>query len=164
MAKVSLQSGVNVIDLCLVRTFVNFVLSIFTMGYCKQHPVKDLPSECRFWLEIRSVAGLVGFTTLVIGVFYIPISIAAVIFGATPFWTALFGYILMKQPVQRFDLICMTACFFGVAFLALSKKEVDIETETSQESSSKDYAIGVACIVTTSILWSLANILTHLIK
>ena len=99
MAKVSIQSGVNVIDLCLVRTFVNFLMSVFTIWYCKQHPVNDLPKECRFWLGIRSVAGLVGFTTLVIGVFYIPISIAAVIFGATPFWTALFGYLLMNQKV-----------------------------------------------------------------
>jgi len=106
----------------------------------------------------------VGFTTLVIGVFYIPISIAAVIFGATPFWTALFGYLLMRQEVQRIDVICMIGCFFGVAFLALSKKGEDIESEEADESSSQNYAIGVTCIVITSVCWSLANILTRLIK
>ena len=99
MAKITMKSGVNVIDLCLMRTFVNFMIAIITMMVSKKRPLEDLPKESRFLLFVRSFAGLIGFTTQVIGVFYIPISIVAIIICTTPFWTAILSYLINGTEV-----------------------------------------------------------------
>ena len=161
MAKISMKSGVNVIDLCLMRTFVNFMIAIFTMIVAKKRPLGDLPSDCRFLLFVRSVAGLIGFTTLVIGVFYIPISIAAIIFGMTPFWTAILGYYINNTDVQKIDIMCMIGCFVGVILLTMCKND---EAGKDVLYDQQKYAIGVVCIVITSWTWSLANVLTRKLK
>ena len=61
------NSGVNVIDLCFVRTFINFLTAVVTTSVAKQK-VWAIPEEQRGPLMIRCVIGLIGFTSMVYGV------------------------------------------------------------------------------------------------
>ena len=76
MAKVATRDkGVDVIDLCLVRTLGNFILAIPVLFASKTHPIDDVPKELRLTLVIRSILGITGFTTMVYAAKYIPIFI-----------------------------------------------------------------------------------------
>ena len=42
LAKYSTNSGVNAMDLCLVRTMINFTIAGITVRICKKHVINDV--------------------------------------------------------------------------------------------------------------------------
>lgn len=65
MSRVATNSGVGAIELCFIRTSINFLISIGTVGYSGKHVIKDVPAEKRNYLLARSIAGLIGFTCMI---------------------------------------------------------------------------------------------------
>ena len=65
LVKVSTNTGINVVDLCFVRTFINFGIACVTVTLAGKHVVKDVPQELRLVVFLRSIAGVMGFTCLV---------------------------------------------------------------------------------------------------
>ena len=95
LAKIATRDkGVDVIDLCLVRTLGNFILAIPVLFVSKKHPINDVPKEFRLTLAIRSLLGIIGFTTMVYATKYLPIFIVQIIFNTAPFWTSILGYFI----------------------------------------------------------------------
>lgn len=88
VAKMATNSGVDPMDLCLVRTFLNFCLSCVTVTWLKSD-ICGVPKEDRGLLAFRSLTGIIGFTGLVFAVQILPISMVGIIFNTAPFWTAI---------------------------------------------------------------------------
>ena len=66
MAKIVIKSGVNVFDLCLMQTIINFLIAFLSATMAKKRYFADVPKEHWNLLIIRSFVGLVGFTCLVL--------------------------------------------------------------------------------------------------
>ena len=62
IAKECTNGGVDPMDLCLVRTFINMLCATVTMIIAEKHPMKDVPSEMWPLLILRCFVGLTGFT------------------------------------------------------------------------------------------------------
>lgn len=123
MAKVGTNSGVGAVELCFVRTFINFMISLITVKYSGKHVVNDVPKELRKMVFLRSIAGLLGFTCMVLSLQFLPIFISQIVFNTAPFWTAILGFFMLGTSVSSFDIICMLGCFLGVAMLILAKSD-----------------------------------------
>lgn len=117
MAKVCTNAGVNVFDLCFIRTFINLCTSTMTC-FCFGKGHFDFTSEQAPPLVIRSFLGLVTYTTLLVGVMLMPIFLANIILNTAPFWTALLAYCILGEGVKTMEIICMVGCFVGVIVLA----------------------------------------------
>ena len=116
------NSGVDVIDLCFIRTAINFLTCLVTVSVSNQN-VFDVPVEKRLPVLIRCVAGLGAFTCMVYSVQLLPIFMSNVIVNTAPFWTAIISYWLLGDQLTRTELVCMIGCFSGVVIMALAKTE-----------------------------------------
>ena len=125
LAKVATNNDIDVIDLCFIRTFINFLIACGTVTYSGQHLIHGVPKEMRHVLFIRCMIGVVGFTCLVYGLKLVPIFISSIILQTMPFWTSIMGYFLNKEVVTKSEVICMVGCFAGVLVIAFSKYEAE---------------------------------------
>mmetsp|Transcript_15037 Transcript_15037/g.25556 ORF Transcript_15037/g.25556 Transcript_15037/m.25556 type:complete len:139 (+) Transcript_15037:204-620(+) len=137
MTKVSTNSGADSIDLCFIRTLINFLVSFFNVWYNNKNVIKEVKPELRKPLVIRSLAGLVGFTLMVISLKFIPIYQSSIIFNTAPFWTAILGYLILGTTLSTQDLFLMAGCFFGVVLLAIGKNQSS-QMEQGETSSALD--------------------------
>ena len=69
------EEKVDVIDLCLARTFINLCFAIVILNISGKHIINDVPKESRKFILIRCCFGTVGFTTLVYSVKILPLFI-----------------------------------------------------------------------------------------
>ena len=53
---------------------------------------------------------------------YLPIFITMIISNLNPFWSAIIGYYLNSEVVDRSTFVCMIGCLIGVVVFALSKR------------------------------------------
>lgn len=127
MSKVATNSGVGVFELCFIRTFINFLISLFTVKLSGKHVVRDVPKQLRVLVFARSIAGLIGFTCNILSLKYLPIFVQQIVFNTAPFWTAILGFLILGTNVTSFDIQCMIGCFFGVVTLIFGKTEEDLE-------------------------------------
>ena len=165
-------------DLCFIRTFINLSLSLLTVYNSGKHVIRDVPEEKRGWLFMRCVAGLTGFTCMVFSVKYLPIFISAIVFNTAPFWTAILGFFMLGNRISCFDLFMMIGCFTGITILSLyqnrssqvlSEDEEHLSTSIidnihSTQITSFEFIIGMSCILTCSITYSLVSVLTQKLK
>ena len=185
-AKVATNNGVNSVDVCLIRTFVNFLVSVYTVTHNKKHVFDDVKPEFRSTLLLRSILGVIGFTLMVFATKYLPIFIVTIIFNTSPFWTAIFAFLILSAPIHRKDLLLMIGCFIGVVMIALAKEEEmendpqtneieadeddggylskSLENTRNNRYSKMDYMFGIFCITTTAIVYSWVSVLTRKLR
>ena len=121
MTKVATNTGVHVMDLCFIRTFINLCVACITVKLANKHLVKDVPVSLRGILFFRSVIGIISFTFLVYGLQVLPIFITSIILNTMPFWVSLLSYLFIGEIISRIDLLCMIGCFIGVLNLSFAK-------------------------------------------
>lgn len=69
----------------------------------------------------RAVIGQGSFAFFMVSLSMNPLIIQMVIFQTSPFWAAILGYFINKEPIMRIEYIAMAICFAGVILIALSK-------------------------------------------
>jgi drug/metabolite transporter (DMT)-like permease len=136
LAKMITNSGCDVIDLCFIRTTINFVIALFVVIGTKQDVI-DIPKEHRSLLALRCIVGLIGFTCNVYTVSLIPLFLTSIIFNTSPFWTSIMQYCTAGVSISYSEMIGMLGCFGGVIVLSLAKN-ADIHIEISELSDEPD--------------------------
>lgn len=73
MTKVCIRSGVEVMDLCFIRTAMLFSVACFQLvlskGFnIKESIVNEVPKDKRVLLVVRCLLGLIGFTSIIAGI------------------------------------------------------------------------------------------------
>ena len=117
---------------------------------------------------------------MVFSVKYLPIFISAIVFNTAPFWTAILGFFLLGNRISMFDLLMMVGCFTGITILSLNQERssavLDDDSDADNQSheiidnihstriTSYEFVIGMSCILTTSIMYSLVSVLTQKLK
>lgn len=160
MAKVVIKSGVNVFDLCLMRTFINFLIAFFSATMANKRYFADVPKEHWNLLIIRSFVGLLGFTCLVLALQNLQVSVVTVIYNTSPFWTAILSYLFSGSQLNNQEFIFMIGCFFGVFMIATAKDEDALKSINSWHWK----LFGVACIFTTAWMYSLTIVFSRIMK
>ena len=140
LTKIGTNSGIHIMDLCFLRTFVNFLTAIFTVTYHNKKPFIDVPKEHRFLVFVRSIVGLLGFNTFVYACKVLPIFVISIIFNTAPFWASFLSYFFLNEKVTKSELIGICGCFTGIVILALHKKQVAeaaaLENSTIEEMTN----------------------------
>jgi drug/metabolite transporter (DMT)-like permease len=120
-AKLLTNSGIYVLDLCFIRSFTHFLISVLLVIKNKKHLTKDVPKQHRCYLFVRCIAGLLGFNSMVFALKVLNVFTTTVILNTVPFWTGILGYFILGDKVTKFEIFCMIGCFAGVVILAMSK-------------------------------------------
>lgn len=159
------QKHVDVIDLCLVRTAINFLIACLTVSYNNKHVINDVPSNVWGILYFRAFMGLVGFTTMVYSIQTIPLFVVTIVFNTSPFWCAFLGYLVLGEKLSWKELGLMMGCFSGVIILALAKggffKPGGENIETVENIMHNDFVFGLSAMVFTTWLFSAVTVITR---
>ena len=65
MTKVCIRSGVEVMDLCFIRTAMLFLVACIQLKLSKKSIIKDVPKDKWVLLISRCLVGLIGFTSII---------------------------------------------------------------------------------------------------
>jgi drug/metabolite transporter (DMT)-like permease len=113
--------SVNALDLCLVRTCV---VASFNLLQIKQLGIEiSVPRSLWLTMLMRNLAGLVGFTSLVYALKYLPMGLFMVLVNTSPFFAALLGFIFLKESLMTHEIIAMSVSFTAIAILATLKQD-----------------------------------------
>jgi drug/metabolite transporter (DMT)-like permease len=68
-------------------------------------------------LVLRCLIGVIAYIAAMLGVMRIPVSTFAILMNTSPFWAAILGYIISRDLILKFEVVCMFGCFCGVFIL-----------------------------------------------
>ena len=85
--------------------------------------IKDFPKASRIWVVLRILCGIAGFICISTSAMYIPIFIINIIFNTAPFITAILGFFINKETINKVTILCILGSFTGVILIALAKKK-----------------------------------------
>ena len=122
-----------------MRQFISFLVAIVMLRLHNKHPTDDLPVHCRTALLVRSLCGVFGFICVLTAIRCLPLFIFCIIYNTTPFWSAALGFVINKEKITYFNLVCMFGAFAGIVIIALSKNDNEvIDNELSTNSNSEN--------------------------
>ena len=101
---VTTEMGVNFLDLCCIRSLINFSVACFNVRVFGKHILKDVPVKYRKLLGLRSIVGLFGFTFIVYSLTILPLFIVTVLFNTTPFWTGILAHYFLGENVTKREI------------------------------------------------------------
>lgn len=94
-----------------------------------------------------------------------------VIFQTNPFWAAILGYFVNKEPIMCIEYIAMVVCLAGVVFIAMSKEQSmglndtnDLVGNSSEVESGKSSILGIGMIFGVSWLFAACNVINRKLK
>ncbi len=145
--------GFEVVDYSFMRCIS---LTLFTIIYVNimKIDVFTLPqSKTRSkWIKLmilRSVFGHACFFVFNMSFLFGNVSLIMIVFQTNPFFASIFGYFVNEELVQRFELIGMVLCFFGICILGLSS----MNSQVSQFESGNEI-LGIIFPLITAIIFA----------
>ena len=154
LVKKSTAIGVNALDLTVFRSFSNTVLSMPLIFKFKKHPIKDIHPGQGCTLMSRCLVGTFGFFVLVLESNWLPVFVAQTINNTMPFYSALFGFLINGEKINKQMIICMFGCFGGVIILNIYRPD----KENTQEFKYFKYGmISAFCFVTCAAMVQVLN-------
>ena len=114
--------GLTVLDFGLARNVFNFTTSMILSRFLNISPVKDFPSEKKWYLLARAFVGQTCFFGFNYVSLLIPLSLQNIILQTSPFWTSILGYFINNDTVSKMEIGAMILCFFGVVMIAVNKQ------------------------------------------
>lgn len=69
-------------------------------------------------LFMRGLMGVCGFNLFFAALGHLPLGDASVLFFTSPCWTLLLGYLVLHEPVSRYDIVSVIVCMCGVVLIA----------------------------------------------
>lgn len=103
----------SVWDIAFYRFFGGMVLLIAIFGRHK-NPFKG--HNLRL-LVIRGCTGSITFLCLIAAIRLLPVSTAIVIFYSFPAFAAVFSFLIFRERISKFEIVCIGVVFLGVTVL-----------------------------------------------
>ncbi len=108
---------VSVYDIGWCRSLVGFLICIFFVPLCGQQHFA-VAKEFRFALMMRIIVGVLVFIGSEWVLKFLPLSIAFIIQQTQPFFTALLGFLMLGERIERKQLLIMIISYIGVFIIA----------------------------------------------
>ena len=165
LSKYGMEKGLHPVDICFYRTFCLFLLAAVTAFIKKKHVLNEVKKGQRMIVLIRSIVGLIGFTSLLLGLQHLPIYVTTILMNTAPFWVTILSYFILKSKVTTKDLLLIVGCFSGVVILSIGQKMGDDNQENIEEDSGiKNRLFGVGCIFVLSWCYSTISVINRFLK
>lgn len=150
--KLSSQAGIPVMQILAARAFISLLLSYATLKAI------NIPvfGQNHTLLLARGFVGFLALTMVYYSVTHLPLAVATVIQFLNPIFTAILGFILLKEVMNRALIYCTVCSIAGVIIMVAP-------FETLQETLSTDTLSPFALIVGLggAILSALAYIIVR---
>lgn len=107
-------------EIILFRSIVTFVISYAVIRQ------KGLPllGNNRKWLFVRGWAGVASLTLYFYTLHHLPLAIATTIQYLSPIFTLAFAVYLLKEKINRIQILFFVLAFSGIVFISFSKHTV----------------------------------------
>lgn len=79
--------------------------------------VMDVPKNYRNLIVFRAVIGFFGIQGMFQSVKYLPVSTASCIFFTLPIWSAVGAFVVLKEKLSVYDIICICGAFLGCVII-----------------------------------------------
>ncbi len=111
--------------------FRAFGMTYFSYLYCKYHKIDhlNLPSSIAPTFFIRCVYGYISVTTMFLGVFLLPFSLANVLIFTQPVFAAVVGFLFGNERLTYFEVVSIIFAMFGVVIMT-NPELIDFWTES----------------------------------
>lgn len=135
----------NVWHIAFYRFFGGVIVLIVMFGR-KTNPYRSVNTRL---LIIRGFVGSVAFISLITAIRILPVSTALVIFYTFPVFSAIAAFIIFKETIGKFEIVCMAVVLAGVALL------LDFQLTTSLLGQTFALIAGVFAGITVTLVRSL---------
>ena len=112
---------VDPMDLSILRTGFLCLASGVMSELLRKQQWQEVESGLFKFVVVRSVAGALGYGSLVYSIVNLPLMVGVILINTNPFFCALLAYYYLNETVSSTMLVCMLGCFFGIVVLSLSK-------------------------------------------
>ncbi|KAG8813676.1 hypothetical protein FRC17_001464 [Serendipita sp. 399] len=114
----SLDPPVPTFEIIIIRMSITYVFSILYMHYASvPYPITG-PPGVRHILAIRGISGFFGLFGIYYSLIYLSLSDAIVITFLMPTTIAIVGYLVLKESLNRVEMIAGGLSFLGVVLIA----------------------------------------------
>lgn len=115
---------VNAFQMLLMRAGISSVLYLALINVnFKKIMIDSVTPELRFPLAYRTIQGCFTLLLLYHAVKYLPLVQVALIINLMPLFTAIFGYLYLKERLSKLEIIVLIVSFGGVTVLILGGPE-----------------------------------------
>jgi drug/metabolite transporter (DMT)-like permease len=136
------------------------------MRYKGLNFIRDFPTDLKWAMLMRAVAGSICFLCFMKCLDMIPMSVQIVIVCTTPFWTSIIAYFVFNDPIIWFEVVAMVISFSGVIGIALFSPEPanDGTIYDDGDKSNTTFYMGIALAFFIAWIVSLINISNRKMK
>ena len=156
---------VDPMDLSILRTGFLCVISGLLSELLNKKQWTEIEAGMFKFVIVRSVAGAIGYGSLVYSIVNLPMMVGVIIINTNPFFCAFLAYFYLKESVTKHEIICMIGCFVGIIILSLSK---DKQTSTLSELTGllvpQNHFIGFLASIMCSFFSAIVYVVTRRTK
>ena len=117
--KIVAVDGVSIVEFTFFRSVSAGIIACIWNATVCMNPFKQFPSDWKWTLFIRVVAGHTGFALFNLAVPLAPLSLIIILFNTSPFWISIIGCLFLKENLMCLEAIAMVICFGAVVVIAL---------------------------------------------
>ena len=115
--------GVAVLDISFFRSIALMAMSLPQVLRKGISPVKEVPSEMRTTLIVRSIIGQIGFLAYNFALTILPFSTMFVIINSAPIFTSVLAFYMVNEPIMKTEIIAIIVCFSSVLLISFGKQD-----------------------------------------
>jgi drug/metabolite transporter (DMT)-like permease len=98
------------------------IMALGSYAYAKyiggESPFSIRDKRLVWLLFLRGIMGCVTYTLEVMSVFFLPVSLAAVLISTQPIFASLMSYFVMGEKISKFELVSIIFSSFGVIMIS----------------------------------------------
>ena len=127
------NENLNSNDYVILSTPVILIL-IFISVYLLKIDLTNINREGMKWITVRSIASILGISALYSAIKYLPTSKVLFIKNLHPLLVTAWGYWLLNEWINKFDIVSLVGAFIGTVVMNITKTNSQTSDSTSYET------------------------------
>ena len=145
-------TDITVLEICYFRGLI-MAIGCTIHSYCGGFTLIDIEtSELAKWVFWRSFLGFFSFSLQFFGMYFMPLSIAMVLYFTQPISTAVVNFFLGGERLSCLDLLSIFSAMFGVIILTYPQLLIpDLKTSNNDQEEYPYFYFGVMLSLSGSV-------------
>jgi drug/metabolite transporter (DMT)-like permease len=123
------HADLGVMEMLFLRGVIVAVMLAFLLGKEAKHILWDsVPRNMFLPIAIRCSSGMLAFYCMNTAIKHLPIILVALFQNTIPLFTSFFGFLILRERITLYEVLCLFLAFFGV-YVLISSKEQDPKDE-----------------------------------
>mmetsp|Transcript_13177 Transcript_13177/g.9240 ORF Transcript_13177/g.9240 Transcript_13177/m.9240 type:complete len:160 (-) Transcript_13177:551-1030(-) len=149
-----MQMDVAAFDLAFFRSVIQLLVAIPIIPCLNLSYFRDIRRQMYRPLFLRSFAGALDYPLLCMAMFFLPVTITAIIIGTSPFWASLLAFVILGDPVRNIEKAAMVGSFVGISIITLASKggeQDDAESGSYADVTNAEITFAILMAVLSSV-------------